>query len=55
MFNADSIHFYNIPLEEAFEEKYIYCTEIVITKADRASLHFKWYFTEKRKEKRGNI
>jgi len=50
-FNADSIHFYNIPLEEAFEERYIYCTEMVITKADRASLYFKWYFTEKGKEK----
>src|SRR5699024_6337111 len=51
IFNADSIHFYDIPLEKPFEENYIYCTGMVITKADRASLYFKWYFTEEGKER----
>lgn len=50
-FNADSIHFYEIPLEKPFEKDYIYCTGMVITKVGRASLYFKWYFTEEGKKK----
>lgn len=49
-FNADSIHYYDIPLKQPFEEKYTHCTGMVVTKAGRASLYFRWYFTEEGKK-----
>lgn len=49
-FNADTVHFYNIPLEEPFQEKYEYCTGMIITSPERASMLFKWYFTKEGKK-----
>jgi len=48
-FNADTIYVYDIPLHEPFKEKYRYCTGLVIAKEGRASMNFKFYFTEEGK------
>ncbi len=50
-FNADSIFFYNIPLEKAYEEKYTHCTGMVVCKKDRATMQFKFFFTTKGRKK----
>jgi hypothetical protein len=51
MFNADSIFFYNIPLEKAYLEKYSYCTGMIFSKHGRATMSFKWFFTPRGKKK----
>jgi hypothetical protein len=45
MFNADSIFVYDLPLDKPYLEKYPYCTGLVISKKDRATLLFKFFFT----------
>lgn len=51
MFNADSVYFYNLPLDKAYQGKYTYCTGMVISKKGRATMLFKWFFTPKGKKK----
>ncbi len=51
MFNADSIYLYEIPLDHPYQNKYSYCTGMVLYKQKRAAMIFKWFFTEKGKEK----
>lgn len=51
MFNADSIFCYNIPLQKPYQKKYTYCTGMVLSKKDRASMYFKYFFTPKGKKK----
>ena|SRR5690606_21177879 len=48
-FNADTVYIYDIPLEEPFKNKYTYCTGLVIAKEGRASMNFKFFFTEEGK------
>ena len=61
MFNADSIYIYDIPgadsvyffdesLEKMRKKKYPYCTSVFISKNDRASMDFKFFFTKKGKK-----
>lgn len=45
-FNADSIIFMDIPLQSAYEKKYIYCTSMLIVKKTNATMILKWFFTE---------
>ena len=53
MFNSDSIYFYEIPLEQPYQNKYTYCTGMVLYKQNRkeATMIFKWFFTEQGKKK----
>jgi len=50
MFNADSIYFYNIPLETAYQKRFSYCTGMVLSKQERATMLFKLFFTSKGKK-----
>ncbi len=45
-FNADSVIFMDIPLETPFKGKYTYCTSMLITKKDHATMVLKWFFTD---------
>jgi len=62
MFNADSIFIYDIPstdsvyfldssLEKMRKRKYPYCTGVFISKDGRATMYFKFFFTERSKKK----
>ena len=62
MFNADSIYIYDIPgadsvyffdqsLEKMRRKKYPNCTSVFISKNNRASMDFKFFFTKKGKGK----
>ena len=62
MFNADTIYIYDIPsadsvyffdksLEKTRKSKYPYCTGVFISKDDRATMHFKLFFTKRAKKK----
>ena len=62
MFNADTIYIYDIPsadsvyffdssLEKMRRRKYPYCTGVFISKDDRATMHFKLFFTKRAKKK----
>jgi hypothetical protein len=51
MFNADSVYFYEIPLEEPYQKKYTYCTGMVLYKHERATMVFKCFFTTDGKTK----
>ncbi len=62
MFNADSIYIYDIPgadsvyfidqsLEKMRQKKYPHCMSVFISKNGRASMDFKFFFTEKGKKK----
>lgn len=53
IFNADSIFFYDIPLDKPYREKYEYCKGIVISKRNRPALLLKLFFTEKGKKEEG--
>ena len=48
-FNADSVYIYNIPLDKPFREKYTYRVGMILSKKNRVTMLFKWYFTEKGK------
>lgn len=61
LFNADSIYIYDLPnpdsvcfydasLERLRKERYPHCTGILISKANRASIDLKLFFTDKGKE-----
>jgi hypothetical protein len=59
-FNADSVFFFNIPLLSGRvvvdstiidKKKYVYCTSMVISKYNRATIRIKCFFTEKGKKK----
>jgi len=51
MFNADTVYFYDIPLEDPYRDDYVYCTGMVVSKRGRATMIFKWFFTEAGKQK----
>ena len=62
MFNADTIYIYDIPsadsvyffdssLEKIRKRKYPYCTGVFISKDGRATMYFKFFFTERSKKK----
>jgi hypothetical protein len=51
MFNADSIFIYNLPLQKPYNEKYTYCVGMALTKQDRDTLFFKWFFTPEGKKR----
>jgi len=62
MFNADTIYIYNIPsadsvyfldssLEKIRKRKYPFCTGVFISKDGRATMYFKFFFTERSREK----
>lgn len=62
MFNADSVYIYDIPgadsvyffdgsLEKMRKRKYPYCTGVFISKDGRATMYFKFFFTERSKKK----
>lgn len=51
-FNADSVFIYDIPLEKAYKEEYVYCTGMVVTKKNRPYMQFMWFFTEEGKKKK---
>lgn len=51
MFNVDTVHFYDVLLDEPFKDNYVYCTGMVMTQSDRPSMMLKWYFTEEGKKK----
>jgi hypothetical protein len=53
MFNADTVYFYNIPLQKPYQEKYTWCTGMVLGKQGRATMLFKWFFTPIGKRKEG--
>lgn len=48
-FSADTVYIYDIPLQEPFKDKYVYCTGLVIAKKGRASMNFKFFFTSEEK------
>ncbi len=50
-YNADSFYLYEIPMYEAYKDKYSYCTGMVIVKEDHTFLQFLWLFTEEGKKK----
>jgi len=50
-FNADSVFIYDIPMDRPYEEKYVHCTGLVISKANRPVMFLKWFFTDKGKKK----
>lgn len=45
--NADSLYFFDEPLEELRRKKYPYCTGVIINKNRRESVSVKMFFTEK--------
>lgn len=51
MFNADSVFFYDIPLDKAYKEKYIHCKGMVISKGNRPAFLLKFFFTGRGKKK----
>jgi len=62
MFNADTIYIYDIPsadsvyfldssLEKIRKKKYPYCTGVFISKDGRATMYFKFFFTERSRKK----
>ncbi len=51
LFNADSVFIYDIPMDKPYEEKYVHCTGLAISKANRPVLYLKWFFTNKGKKK----
>jgi hypothetical protein len=53
-FNADSVFVYDIPMEEAYKEKYVHTAAMFITKKDRPAIELLWFFTEHGK-KRNNV
>jgi hypothetical protein len=50
-YNADTLYIYEVVLEKPYLDKYQYCTGMVITKENRASFFFKWFFTSNGKKK----
>src|SRR5699024_2561932 len=50
LFNADILYMYDIPLEDPYDSTYVYCTGMVVTKYDRATMYFKYFFTEEGKK-----
>ena len=63
MFNADTIYIYDIPnadsvyfldssLEKVRKRKYPYCTGVFTSKDGRATMYFKFFFTERSREKK---
>ncbi len=51
MFNADSVFFYDIPLDKAYKEKYIHCKGMVISKGNRPAFLLKFFFTGRGKKR----
>lgn len=51
MFNADSLYFYEIPLDVPYKDVYPHCFGMISTKKDRASIFFKWFFTNEGKKR----
>lgn len=52
--NADSVYFFDSSLEKMHKRKYPYCTGVFISKNGRATMYFKFFFTQrawKKKEK----
>lgn len=49
-FNADSVFIVELPLKNAYRDKYNYCTGIYVSKKDRPDLFFKCFFTEEGKQ-----
>jgi hypothetical protein len=52
-FNADSIFMYDIPVTglDTGDGNFIHCTRMFITRQNRPTLDFVWYFTDKGKKK----
>lgn len=51
MFNADSLYFYEIPLDVSYKDIYNHCLGMISAKQDRASIFFKWFFTDEGKKR----
>ena len=51
MFNVDSIYFYEIPLDQPYQNKYTYCKGMVLNNPKGAAMIFKWFFSENGKKK----
>lgn len=53
-FNADSVFLFDIPIQplEQDGETYTHCTRMYLTKKDRATLDFVWFFTDEGKERK---
>lgn len=50
LFNADSVFVYDIPMDRPYEEKYLHCTGLAISKANRPVMYLKWFFTDEGKK-----
>ncbi len=50
LFNADSVFVYHIPMDRPYEEKYLHCTGLAISKANRPVMYLKWFFTDEGKK-----
>ena len=51
MFNADSIYFYKISLDVPYKDVYNHCLGMISAKKNRASIFFKWFFTDHGKKR----
>ena len=45
-FNADSIFIYDIPLENPYKDRYVFCTGMAIIKIHQPHINVFWLFTE---------
>lgn len=51
MFNADTLFFYDIPLDVPYQGVYPHCLAMISAKKDMASVFFKLFFTDEGKER----
>ncbi len=54
MFNADTLFFYDIPLDVPYRDNYTHCLGMISAKKDMASVFFKLFFTDTGKEKQND-
>ena len=50
--SADSVYFFDSSLEKMRRRKYPYCTGLFVIKNGRATMYFKFFFTERSREKK---
>ena len=54
MFNADSLFFYEIPLDVPYKDVYNHCLGMISARKDMANMFFKWFFTDEGKKRQND-